>query len=60
MANKINNKKTYYNLRYDDEQLDIIINALKIADNYYNDYVYDVYDNFTELSKIIEELEKLK
>lgn len=60
MTNKINNKKTYYNLRYDDEQLDIIINALKIADNYYNDYVYDVYDNFTELSKIIEELEKLK
>lgn len=60
MKNKINNKKTYYNLRYDDEQLDIIINALKIADNYYNDYVYDVYDNFTELSEIIEELEKLK
>lgn len=60
MANKINNKKTYYNLRYDDKQLDIIINALKIADNYYNDYVYDIYDNFTELSKIIEELEKLK
>lgn len=60
MTNKINNKKTYYNLRYDDEQLDIIINALKIADNYYNDYVYDIYDNFTELSEIIEELEKLK
>lgn len=60
MTNKINNKKTYYNLRYDDEQLDIIINALKIADNYYNDYVYDVYDNFIELSEIIEELEKLK
>lgn len=60
MTNKINNKKTYYNLRYDDEQLDIIINALKIADNYCNDYVYDVYDNFTELSEIIEELEKLK
>lgn len=60
MTNKINNKKTYYNLRYDDEQLDIIINALKIADNYYNDYVYDVYDNFTKLSEIIEELEKLK
>lgn len=60
MKNKINNKKTYYNLRYDDEQLDIIINALKVADNYYNDCVYDVYDNFTELSEIIEELEKLK
>lgn len=60
MKNKINDKTTYYNLRYDDEQLDIIINALKVADNYYNDYVYNVYDNFTELSKIIEELEKLK
>ena len=60
MKNKINDKTTYYNLRYDDEQLDIIINALKVADNYYNDYVYDVYDNFTELSEIIDELEKLK
>lgn len=60
MKNKINNKKTYYNLRYDDGQLNIIINALKVADNYYNDCVYDVYDNFTELSEIIEELEKLK
>lgn len=60
MKNKINNKKTYYNLRYDDGQLDIIINALKVADNYYNDCIYDVYDNFTELSEIIEELEKLK
>lgn len=60
MKNKINDKTTYYNLRYNDEQLDIIINALKVADNYYNDCVYDVYDNFTELSEIIEELEKLK
>ena len=60
MKNKINNKKTYYNLRYDDGQLNIIINALKVANNYYNDCVYDVYDNFTELSEIIEELEKLK
>lgn len=60
MTNKMKDKKTYYNLRYDDKQLDIIINALKITDNYYNDYVYDVYDNFTELSEIIEELEKLK
>lgn len=53
-------KKNYYNLRYDEEQLKIIINALEEAKNYYNNYLYDVYENFDELTEIIRGLEDLK
>ena len=53
-------KKNYYNLRYDEEQLEIIINALEEAENYYTDYLYDVYENFDELEEIIRELKELK
>lgn len=53
-------KKNYYNLRYDEEQLKIIINALEEAKNYYKNYLYDVYENFDELTEIIRELKDLK
>ncbi|MDD6906587.1 MAG: hypothetical protein PUI98_07110 [Finegoldia magna] len=56
----MNDKKTYYNLGYNEEQLEIIITALEEAKNYYNDYLYDVYDNFDELSEIIRELRGLR
>lgn len=57
---KIKKSQNYYNLRYDEEQLKIIITALEEAKNYYNDYLYDVYDNFDELSEIIRELRGLR
>lgn len=57
---KIKKGQNYYNLRYNEEQLEIIIRALKIAENYYNDYLYDVYENFEELAEIIRELRGLK
>lgn len=53
-------KKSYYNLRYDEEQLEIIIDALEEAQSYYSNYLYDIYDNFDELSEIIRELKSLK
>lgn len=53
-------KKNCYNLRYDEEQLEIIINALEEAKNYYENYLYDVYENFDELAEIIRELKDLK
>lgn len=56
----MSDKKNYYNLRYDEEQLKIIINALEEAENYYNNYLYDVYENFDELAEIIRELKELK
>lgn len=56
----MNDKKNYYNLRYDEEQLEIIINALEEAENYYENYLYDVYENFDELEEIIRGLKKLK
>lgn len=56
----MNDKKIYYNLRYNEEQLEIIITALEEAKNYYNDYLYDVYENFDELAEIIRELKGLR
>lgn len=56
----MNDKNIYYNLRYDEEQLEIIINALEEAKNYYENYLYDVYENFDELAEIIRELKDLK
>lgn len=56
----MNEKKNYYNLSYDEDQLEIIIDALEEAENYYNNYLYDEYTNFDELAKIIKELKKLK
>lgn len=56
----MNDKKIYYNLRYDEEQLEIIITALEEAENYYNNYLYDIYENFDELAEIIRGLKKLK
>ncbi|QUY65108.1 hypothetical protein GUI37_06080 [Helcococcus kunzii] len=52
-------KKTYYNLRYDVEQLEIIIKALDEAESYYNNYLYDVYENFEELAEIIKGLNNI-
>lgn len=56
----MNDKKNYYNLRYDEKQLEIIIEALEEANSYYNEYLYDVYENFYELEEIIRELKELK
>lgn len=56
----MSDKKNYYNLRYDEDQLEIIINALEEANNYYNNYLYDVYENFDELEEIIRGLKDLK
>lgn len=56
----MNTKQNYYNLRYNEDQLEIIINALEEAENYYNNYLYDEYENFEELAEIIKELKKLK
>ncbi len=56
----MNSKKIYYNLRCDEEQLEITIKALEEAKNYYNNYLYDVYENFDELEEIIRELRGLK
>lgn len=56
----MSDKKNYYNLRYDEEQLEIIINALEEAYSYYNEYFYDDYENFDELAEIIRELKDLK
>lgn len=56
----MSDKKNYYNLRYNEDQLEIIIDALEEAENYYNNYLYDEYTNFEELSEIIKELKKLK
>ena len=43
-------------MRYDSSQLDIIINALDEAKTYYEQYLFDSYDNFDELEKIIKDL----
>lgn len=56
----MSDKKNYYNLRYNEDQLEIIIDALEEAENYYNNYLYDKYKNFEELAEIIKELKKLK
>lgn len=56
----MSSKKNYYNLRYDEERLEIIINALEEAENYYENYLYDDYENFDELEEIIRELKDLK
>lgn len=56
----MSDKKNYYNLRYNEDQLEIIIDALEEAENYYNNYLYDEYKNFEELAEIIKELKKLK
>lgn len=57
---KIEKNKNYYNLRYNEEQLKIIITALEEAQAYYDEYLYDVYENFDELVEIIRELKDLK
>lgn len=57
---KTKKNESYYNLRYNEEQLKIIINALEEAQAYYDEYLYDVYENFDELAEIIRELRGLK
>lgn len=56
----MNNKKNYYELRYDEEQLKIIIEALEEAHSYYNEYFYEDYENFEELEEIIRKLKELR
>lgn len=56
----MNNKKNYYELRYDEEQLKIIIEALEEAHSYYNEYLYGDYENFEELEEIIRKLKGLR
>ena len=53
---KLEEGKKVYKLRYDRSQLDIIINALEEAKTYYEQYLFDSYDNFDELEKIIKDL----
>lgn len=53
---KLEEGKKVYKLRYDSSQLDIIINALEEAKTYYEQYLFDSYDNFDELEKIIKDL----
>lgn len=53
---KLEEGKKIYKLRYDRSQLDIIINALEEAKAYYEQYLFDSYDNFDELEKIIKNL----
>lgn len=53
---KLEEGKKVYKLRYDSSQLDIIINALDEAKTYYEQYLFDSYDNFDELEKIIKDL----
>lgn len=53
---KLEEGKKVYELRYDKSQLNIIINALEEAKTYYEQHLFDSYDNFDELEKIIKNL----
>lgn len=56
---KLEEGKKVYKLRYDSSQLDIIINALEEVKAYYEQYLFDSYENFDELGKIINNLKEL-
>lgn len=53
---KLEEGKKVYELRCDKSQLNIIINALEESKAYYEQYLFDSYDNFDELEKIIKNL----
>ena len=53
-------EKTNYNIKCNEKQLDLVIKALETANNFYNDYLYDVFDDFEELENLIKRLKELK
>lgn len=59
LRRKLEDGNKIYKLRYDKSQLDIIINALEEAKAYYEQYLFDSYENFDELGKIINNLKEL-
>ena len=59
LRRKLEEGKKVYKLRYDKSQLDIIINALEEAKAYYEQYLFDSYENFDELGEIINNLREL-
>ena len=53
-------EKTNYNIKCNEKELNLVIKALETANNYYNDYLYDVFDDFEELENLIKKLKELK
>ena len=57
---KRKNSKETYKISFDEDGLKIVIEALEEAEAYYTQNLFDSYDHFDELEKIIENLKELQ